>query len=156
VALRSFPRRYNAALARPDDEDRPDDVLHRRPKGGGLSAIEHAAWAATAIAEVGEALAAVMYHDDPAVSLPVLDPSPEVVVAGAGGQPDAAVSALREAAVGLAGAIELAPNDGWSRTGHAGSERVTALDVARHAVHLGVHHLRLAEQAVTEAAHDLG
>jgi DinB superfamily len=154
--LRSFPRRFTAVLARPDDEDRPDDVLHRRPKSGGLSAIEHAAWVAAGIAQVGKAFAAVMYLDDPAVSLPALDPEPPVGTDVVGVDPDSVVATIRAAAVALAGAIEQAPKDGWNRTGHAADEPVSALDVVRFAVHLGVHHLRLAEQIITEVVHDLG
>jgi hypothetical protein len=166
VALRSLPRRFAAALARPDDEDRPGDVLHRRPKGGGLSALEHTAWVATSLALVGDAFTAVMYHDDPAISLPPLDPRPAVAAAAEGAvgpsgesgsdSAGAAIADLAAAAIGLASAIEQAPKDGWSRTGHSTSGHSTSLEVVTFAVHLGVHHLRLAEQTVAEVAHELG
>ena len=39
----------------------------------------------------------------------------------------------------------------WSRTGVTpGGERITALDIARHAVHEGIHHLRAAEKVLQE------
>jgi hypothetical protein len=155
TALRSFPRRFSAALARPDDEDRPDDVLHRRPMSGGLSAIEHAAWVAAGIAQVGKAFAAVMYLDDPAITLPPLDPEPPVGADAVGGQPDSVVAAIRAASVSLASAIEQAPKDGWNRIGHADDEPTSALDVVRFAIHLGVHHLRLIEKTIAEVVHDL-
>lgn len=97
-----------------------------------------------------------MYHDDPAISLPALDPLPPVDDEGKGLEPDSVVSAIRAVAVALANAIEQAPNDGWNRTGRAAGGPVTALEVVRFAVHLGVHHLRLAEQTITEVVHDLG
>jgi mRNA-degrading endonuclease toxin of MazEF toxin-antitoxin module len=153
TALRSFPRRFSAVLAGPDDEDRPDDVLHRRPAGGGLSALEHAGWVAAGIPRAAEAFAAVMYQEDPAIALPALDPS--VAVGADELAPAAVVAAIKVAGDALAGAIEQAPKDGWNRTGHVGADRVTALDVVRFAVHLGVHHLRLAERTIDTVLHEL-
>lgn len=153
TALRSFPRRFAAVLAGPFDEDRPADVLHRRPAAGGLSAIEHAGWVAAGIPQATEAFAAVMYQDDPAIALPALDPAAAV---GADElAPAAVVAAIKVAGDALAGAIEQAPKDGWNRTGHARTEPITALEVVRFAVHLGVHHLRLTERTIDAVVHEL-
>jgi hypothetical protein len=154
VALRSFPRRFRRALARPDeDEDRPDDVLHRRPKGGGLSAIEHAAAVAAGLARADEAFRDVMYRRDPDITLPPVDVEPPVEAVQ--DPPDVVVDRIKAAAEGLADAIESAPGDGWARTGRSPDGPVTALDVVRTGVHIGVHHLHLIERTITEVVHDL-
>ena len=57
VALRSYPRRYRAVLVRPDNEDRPDDVV-RRPASDGWSALDHAAHVAASLTAAAEALSA--------------------------------------------------------------------------------------------------
>jgi hypothetical protein len=154
VALRSFPRRFTLVLARPDDEDRPDDVLHRRPGSGGLSAVEHAAWVATGLAQAAEAFGAIVYSSAATVTLPALDVDPPVRGGDAG--PDAVVAAIKGAADPLASAIGDAPADAWTRTGLSAEGPVTALDVVRLAVHLGVHHLRQAEQAIAAAIREIG
>jgi hypothetical protein len=157
VALRSFPRRFTLVLARPDDEDRPDDVVHRRPKSGGLSAIEHGAWVAIGTGQADEAFRAVMYLDHPEVTLPSVDVDPPVP--GGEANAETAIARIKGATDPFAAAIQDAPSSGWTRTGRTvdGVDgEITALDVVRLAVHLGVHHLRLAEQTVDEVAHDLG
>jgi len=153
VALRSFPRRFGLALAGPGDDDRPDDVAHRRPAAGGLSGAEHGAWVATGIALADEAFRAIVYRNDPAVTAPALDVDPPVE---GGDKPVAAiVEAIRETTGEMAGAVEMAPHDAWTRTGRTDAGAITALDVVRLAVHLGVHHLRLAERTMAEVARQL-
>jgi hypothetical protein len=149
VAVRSFPRRFTLVLGRPDDEDRPDDVLHRRPKSGGLSAVEHGAWVAVGLSQAAQAFVAIVYTTNPKVTLPALDVDPPVPGADSG--PDAVVAAIKAAGDPLAAAIGDAPADAWTRTGQATDGPVTALAVVRLAVHLGVHHLRQAEQAIAAA-----
>jgi hypothetical protein len=153
VALRSFPRRYGLALSSPDDDDRTDDVVHRRPTGGGLSGAEHGAFAARGIAEADDAFRAIVYRTDPAIELPPLDAEPPV---RGGDRPvPAIVETIRLAGDAMAGAIEQAPHDAWTRTGHAGETAVTSLDVVRLVVHIGVHHLRLAERTMAEVSRQL-
>jgi len=121
---------------------------------------------ATGLDLVADAFTAVMYHDDPSISLPPLDPRPAVAAAeervvgrsGEGGSDSvaAAIADLAAAATSLASAIERAPKDGWNRTGRLTTDGyTTSLDVVGFAVHLGVHHLRLTEQTVAEVAHEL-
>jgi hypothetical protein len=153
VALRSFPRRFGRALSRPDDEDRPDDVLHRRPIAGGLSAIEQAAAVAAGLALADEAFRDVMYRRDPKISLPPVDVEPPAD--GVQDPPDVVVDRIKAAGEGLADAIDSAPGDGWARTGRGPDGPVSALDVVRTAVHLGVHHLRLIERTIADVVHDL-
>ena len=154
VALRSFPRRFGLALSGADaDEDRTDDPVHRRPAAGGLSAAEHGAFVATGIAVADDAFRAIVYRPDPAVDLPPLDAEPPVP---GGERPVVAiVDSIRLAGDNMAGAIEQAPHDAWTRSGHAGAEAVGALDLVRLAVHIGVHHLRLAERTLAEVSRQL-
>lgn len=154
VALRSFPRRFRLALAIPDDVDRPDDVIHRRPRSGGLSAMEHAAWVAAALPQADAAFRDVMYRRDPVITLPPIDVEPPVPQAD--DPPDVVVARIKAESEGLADAIEAAPSDGWARTARGPTGEISALDAVATAVHLGVHHLRLIERTIAEVVHDLG
>jgi hypothetical protein len=157
TALRSFPRRFAAILRPPDDADegRLDDVVHRRPADGGLSALEHAAWTATGIAQVAEAFRRVAIEDDPPIELPPIDVSPPV--AGGSEPLDTVLARLAAASDQMADAISGVHGNDWNRPARVGAQQVIALDVARHAVRLGVEHLRAAEltvsQVVGEAVH---
>jgi hypothetical protein len=147
VTMRSLRRRFTAALVPPGDDDRPDDVAHRRPADGGLSAVEHAAWVGSALPQLGEALRLILISADPAVALPSLEPHPPV---DGGALPAVDVVArVADAADAVAGAIENVAGDDWVRAGHGGGATITALDVVRGAVELAIHHLRAAEQTMT-------
>lgn len=144
VAVRSYPRRFRAVLARPDDED---DVV-RRPAADGWSALDHAAHVATSLGTVAEALRLVSIEERPLVAL--APERREAVPATV--DVDAVVRDLEDAAGRAAGAIDGIKGADWERRGRVSEgDDVSALDLARHAVHEGVHHLRAAEQAVSEA-----
>jgi hypothetical protein len=148
VTMRSLRRRFTAILVPPGDDDRPDDVVHRRPADGGLSAVEHAAWVAQALPELGEALRLVLIGANPFVDVPRLDPDPPVE---GGSDPAADVAArVGTTAEPVAEAIDNVPGGDWVRTGRAGGATVTALDLAQGAVELSIHHLRAAERTVTQ------
>ncbi len=146
LTLRSLRRRFTATLVPPGDEDRPDDVVHRRPADGGLSAVEHAAWVALALPELGEALRVALIGTNASVSLPALEPQPPVD----GGDLSAVdvVARVAAAAEPLSDAISGVPGPEWSRTGRANGTTVTTLDIARGAVELAIYHLRAAERTV--------
>jgi hypothetical protein len=142
VALRSFPRRYRELLVRPAHGERPE-IVTGRPPGGAWSALEHASHAAAVIDAVSDALLAVQVHDSPEVSLeagPSWTASVEEVLVGLG----LSCERLADAAAEISGAS-------WNRTGRLvdGAE-VTALDLMRHAVHVGAHHLRQAQHVVEQ------
>jgi hypothetical protein len=147
ITMRSLRRRFGGILVPPGDDDRPDDVVHRRPAGG-LSAVEHAAWVAQALPRLGEVLRTMLIGTNPSVDLPPLDPDPP----GEGSEDPAAdmVARVAAAAEPLADAIDKVPGGDWVRTGQAGGATVTALDVAQGAVELAIHHLRAAEATVAE------
>jgi len=154
AALRSFPHRYRTVLKLPDDEERPDDVLHRRPRKGGLSAIEHAAWASAGIAEAGEALRLVLIKDRPLVSVPPIDPAGEVP--GAGLSADEVLARLGSAAEPLAQLADRTHGDEWKRSGVTpDGSTTTALGLLVVAVHFGAHHLREADRTLNQVAGEL-
>jgi hypothetical protein len=153
VTLRSLPRRFASELATPDDDNRPDDVAHRPPPGGGLSAIEHAAWVASALPEIGQALHRLLFETDPATEGPPLDPRPPVEHAG--GTVSETVAAIAASAGPLADVIDGVDGNDWLRPGTLNGQTVTALDVARGAVQLAIYHLRAVERTLREVARDV-
>ncbi|HEX3424521.1 MAG TPA: DinB family protein [Acidimicrobiales bacterium] len=141
VTLRSLKRRFAEAF---DRADPPDAVS--QPFAGGLSPLDHAAWTATALDQLGAALHQVLVADDPEVRLPPEDPP--AGAGGGGGDPAAVLARLGERADALAAAMSEVHGKDWSRTGRGPSGEVTALDIARLAVRLGIDHLRAAETAL--------
>jgi hypothetical protein len=153
VTLRSFPRRFKAALTLPESEQRPDDVVHRRPRGGSLSAAEHAAWTAAAIDQVASAFRRVITQDNPEIQLPPVDVAPPVP--GGEDPTDAIVAGIQAVADLLADRIGDVRGNEWIRTGRLDGTTVSALDVIRHAVRVGVEHLHAAERTVAEVAREI-
>jgi hypothetical protein len=154
VTLLSFPRRFKAALTLPESEQRADDVVHRRPRGGGLSGAEHAAWTATAIQQVASAFWKVINQDNPEIQLPPVDVEPPVP--GGEDPTDALVARIEAAASPLADRIGDVHGNDWTRTGRVDSTTISALDVIRHAVRVGVEHLHAAERTVADVAREVG
>ncbi|MDQ6617015.1 MAG: hypothetical protein M3083_20285 [Actinomycetota bacterium] len=140
VTVRSLPRRFAEAF---DRADSPDDLV-RRPPEGGLSPLEHAAWTAEALEAIGSALGRVLVAGDPQVELPPVNPPG--ATGGGGGDPAAVLARLGDAARSLADAMADGHGQDWSRTGRTPSGNVSALDIARLAVRIGVEHLRAAEE----------
>jgi hypothetical protein len=146
VALRSLPRRYRGILVRPEDEQEGDNPV-TRPGASGWSAVAHAAYAVDAIDRADEALRSVLVHDRPTVVVPAIDP-PAPAPAG---PPASVLDGLKAVTDALATTIENTGGEQWLRPAEAsGGGQVTAVDIARVAVHAGVHHLRLAEAVLRE------
>ncbi len=157
VTLRSFPRRFRAVLTLPEDEQRPDDVVHRRPGAGGLSAVEHAAWTTSAIERVESEFRRVVREKDPVLDLPPVDVGPPVP--GGEDPTDAVLARLETAAESLADRIGDVHGEEWGLTGRLpgpDSRKVSALDVVRYSVQIGVEHLRAAERTVADVAREVG
>jgi hypothetical protein len=152
VTLRSLPRRFASELATPDD-DRPDEVVHRRPPGGGLSAIEHSAWVASGLPRLGQALHQVLFENDPVIEVPPLVPVPPLEHAHRS-VPET-VEAIAANARPLADVIDGVDGDDWLRPATLNGQKVTALDVAHGAVQLGIYHLRAIERTLREVAGDI-
>jgi len=146
VALRSLPRRYRGILVRPEDEQEGDNPV-TRPGASGWSAVAHAAYAVDAIDRADEALRATLVHDRPSVVVPAVDP-PAPAPAG---PPASVLDGLKAVTDAMASTIENAHGEEWLRPAQAADgTAVTAIDLARRAVHAGVHHLRLAESVLRE------
>lgn len=146
LALRTFPRRWTAAMALPEDE--PDDILRRRPSPEVWSALEYLAHTRDAIAVNAWAMAETLTKEQPVLEWPGDgDPS--------GPATDDPISTTPDARTGLG---ELAANcervaakadrsdaGDWRRSATlrgGRDEEVDALWFLHHCVHEGVHHLR--------------
>jgi hypothetical protein len=149
VTLRSLPRRFGEAFDRAaraaGAADDDDDVITRRPADGGLSPLAHAAWTASALEEIGSAFRRVQEASNPPITLPARDPPGPV-----DGPDDTMASVLArlgDRARSVADALAAVHGVDWLRTGQAATGPVSALDIARHGVRLGVEHLRAVEAA---------
>ena len=141
VAVRSYPRRFRALLTTLDPDD--TELATRRPGPGEWSAAEHASHVGGALAAAAEALNRIAVGDDPDVDLTPGPPAHDV---------GAALERLALASAAAAAAIDGVHGRDWERTGRlACGAPVTALDVARQAVHTGAHHLRQATRALERA-----
>jgi DinB superfamily len=147
VAVRSYPRRFRSVLVGPDgdEEPTPEDLVLRRPPGGGWSALDHAAWVAEVLALAADALERIRLQDTPSVT--VEPPAPAAGAPGLG----AVLDRMEDQAERLAQSVGRVDAHDWKRVGRLpdGGE-VSALDVARHAVHQGFHHLRETERVLSE------
>ncbi len=142
VAVRSFPRRFRALLVRPDHRDRPHLVAGRAE--GGWSALEHTAHVADVMVCVADALRLVQVHDDPAVTV---EPAPPRTAAFE--ELEEVLADLERACEELAHTVDGVSGHEWERRAHLeDGTQVTALDLVRHAVHMGAHHRRLVERIV--------
>jgi DinB superfamily len=152
AALRSFPRRFRAVLATFDEDEKPDDLVHR-PGADGRSAAQHADHVARSIALLRQALHDVLVHDRPVLPAGVFDDGSALSGEG-NGSVEAVLDSLSAECAALADTVDRTDADAWSRVGivgGAGGRSVSALDILREAVRIGSDGLREAERAVTEA-----
>lgn len=151
VAVRSFPRRFRAVLARPDDdEDRADpDELARRIGPDGHAAVDHLLAADGVLALVDRALEQVRADADPVLHPAVADfagawwDDPHTPLPGL-------LDQLEATAGRCADRIDDVPTDDWARHARvAGLDRsVGVLDVVRDGVDVVAGHLRAAERTI--------
>jgi hypothetical protein len=153
AALRSYPRRYRSLLTTFDDDEKPDDLVHRAGADG-RSAVDHVDHVARSLAILGRALHDVLQHDDVTVAPATFDDDArEWQVASGDPSLQAALDFLTVECEGLADAVSRVPAESWARTATAAGEgrTVTALDIVREAVRTGAEHLRTAERTLTAA-----
>jgi hypothetical protein len=150
VALRSYPRRYRAVLVRPSDDSVSADDVVRRAGADGWSALDHAAHLAVSLEAAAEALRLVSVQESPVVAL-----APERRDGGSDSDSvsvDDVLARVAAAAGAMAEEIGRVTGKDWDRAGRVDDgSTLSAIDIARHAVHEGVHHLRAAERAVEDA-----
>ena len=154
VAIRSFPRRFRAVLARPDDEadGRPfdPDEIGRRVGPEGQSAVDHLTAADGVLHLLGEAVQQARAEDEP-----VLDPAFDDL--GSAAPPavtEAPISDLLDRFAGTAAfaadRVDGVPSDDWGRDVRIGGSGTTRrlLDLAQDAVGAVAAHLRAAQRTV--------
>ncbi len=178
VAIRSFPRRYRAALAAAGDDEAGsggESLLHRRAGPSGRSALDWVAvvaerldWFAGAVhqarvagrapspgAAARAAGPAPLTSRDRGRAGP-LEPSDDHRGAEerpAGGEQDAdgLLARLETAAARLCWEVDRISSDEWAMPTTDGAGGPSVLTVVRDAVHEGSHHLRDVERAIDAA-----
>jgi hypothetical protein len=153
VALRSYPRRFRQAFAVGPDEIDIEELAHRLSPDG-HSAIEALHDTTSTLVLLDQALHQVAVHDDPVLHPAVGDTDargwplpPGFTVMQGLDELDAEIGVLVEAA-------ERVHGEDWNRSGRVAADgTITALDVLREAVLVGVHGLRRAEQSQAAARH---
>jgi hypothetical protein len=137
VALRSYPRRFRAALTSIDpDQEIPDE------------AVAEAAELGRVLALVRNALGRVLSSDSPVLPAGVMDPAAREWTMPADADAARVLDVLASEAEGLASEVAEVAAGEWRRTGQVtGGGTVSALDLVREAVRAGHQHLRAAEDA---------
>ena len=156
VAVRSFPRRFRAVLARPEDDTADDtatadpDELARRIGPDGRSAADHLIAADGVLALLDRALEQVRSDDDPVLHPAVQD------VRGASWDDEhtplpALLDQLDRTAERCADRIDAVPTDDWGRQVRVADADmpVGTVDIVREAVDVVAGHLRSAERTIT-------
>ena len=144
VALRSFGRRFRGVLTAVDAEDARRLVTP--PSPGEWSALQHAGHVRDVLHALDIRLQRVLRDDDPHLGdTPTTPPA-----AVDGDNIDTTLATLQTNAEHLAATVERTAGKEWNRTGRRDGATVTALDLAREAVHEGAHHLREAQDVIDE------
>ena len=151
VAVRSFPRRWRELLA--PDGFLDDDAISYRRSPEEWSALDYAAHLADALRIATDRLARVRTAERPLLaevpgqpSAPVEDDSSVEMV----------LARLGDNCARVAAEIDKTGPDDWQRVGMRRRQEVSALQLAREAVHEGAHHLRDAERVLSAARRALG
>ena len=141
VALRSFPRRWRAATARPDGE--PDAILRRRPAPDVWSALEYAAHVRDIFALHGWGMYRTLTEDHAVFDWPDGVTEESIAAGYAALDPATVVDELSANAERVAARAERTDAGDWRRPATLpGDEKVDALWFLHHCVHEGSHHLR--------------
>lgn len=151
AAVRSFPRRFRAVLARPDDSDETfdPDELARRVGPDGRSAAEHLVAADGVLALTDRALEQVRSDSDA-----VLHPSTADLGSAEWDDDHTPLASLLDrfeaTAEALAARIDSIATDQWGQRAQvAGTDRATTpLEIVQDAVSVAAGHLRSAQRTV--------
>ncbi len=150
VALRSFPRRYRAALTTfEDDEGDPEAAIRRRPAPDTWSALEYTGHVTDLFDTIDESIRRMLVENRP--ELGFWDPDQRAAERRYGEQDAGAVlESLRAVATRMADRLERVVADDWTRTGVFPWGERDVLTMARNAVHEGAHHLRDVERGLQQ------
>ncbi len=147
VALRSYPRRYAAALGVAGLEKAESEAQQLGPDG--VSALELAIDSIRTWSLLGQALHQIQITDQPVLHPAVNDPGARHWDQPARETISSTNEQLTDAALEFADAIAAIPGDRWIRTGSTiGGGSLTAIDVIREAVRVGADNLRHIERTL--------
>jgi hypothetical protein len=147
IAMRTWPRRYRAALA-PLDDDRIEERAHQLGLDGG-DAVDVATDSVRTWAILERALHEIRFSKAPVLHPAVTEPSARRWDAPAHDPLESVLEQISDGASSMADAIEATPVEDWGRTApSAGGGEISALDVAREAVRVGTENLRRIEQTL--------
>lgn len=149
VAVRSYPRRFGAALAGPDAEDDPawDARLHQRPEPTVWSAVEYTAHVADLFDLFADVLRRMAVEDDPQIDF--WDENERAEQQHYNDQPrQHTLEGLKANAQRLALVMDGIDAGDWTRTATFPWGERDTLTMARNAVHEGHHHLRDVERVL--------
>ena len=138
VAIRSFGRRYRAALAEGLDDDGDEAILRRRPQPDVWSALEYAAHVADILGASATWIDDMRKRDRPTLSSP--DDSNFSRAEAGSATPAEILDNLGTAADAVASNLDR--TDEWHRTAEFPWGERDVLTTTRNAVHEGSHHLR--------------
>ena len=140
VAARSLARRWRELLSAIVEREDAGGALLSRRLPSGWSTLEQAAHVAAVFDRHAQLLERVWIRQQP-----LIDETSTQACHARESTPllDEALAALASAGETLAGRIQAFDVDDWDRAGTSGEERITALELTHHAIHEGVHHLRV-------------
>lgn len=149
VALRSLPRRVSAALGVFDEST--EARAHQIGREG-VSAVEAILSATATLAVLEKGLYDVSTLDDPPLHPAVTDRGLRSVELSTAEPTEAVLDQFSERITTLVDLAETIKGREWSRTGVAGEAKVTALDLLRESVSVGVDALALVERTIASVA----
>jgi hypothetical protein len=142
VAVRSFPRRWRRLFTAVLEHEDDGEALLHAPLGGGSSPAARLHRVMVVFQRTVRHLDQLWSQQDPALD--------EVGEDGLDRATTTPVSTLLDDLVAVAGrlaaAIERYRGEQWSRSGHRRGDQVTALDLAREAIHEASHDLRVCRE----------
>ena len=145
VAARSLARRWRELLTGVAELEDGEALLRRRLIGGS-SPLELAGHVGDEFSRTADLLERVWAQDQPS-----LDEPKATSAAADSSSVDDLVTAWAAAAERLADSIERYDPDQWDRTGVGAGRPFSALELARGAIHRGVHNLRTCGRSLAAA-----
>lgn len=145
VALRTLPRRYSAALGVADEVT---EARAHRIGAEGVSAVEVVLTTIATWSVLEGALRQVAHSDDPVLHPAVSDQRLRSIETSTTEPTEVVIAQLGDAATSLCELADSIKGRDWSRTGTAGGETRTALDLLRDAVGVGVDGLGRVERII--------
>ncbi len=147
VALRSFPRRYTAAVDSAGHDERGE--VTRRIGPDGVSVLDLLVDTTRTLEVAGHAISQILPGEVPMLPASVLDPTDRDWSDYDITDAESELALLGAEATELADTIERVPGADWELTAHvAGGGSCTALDVVREAVRTAADNLRAANRAI--------